>query len=179
MDQLPQFTKGATSYTHPSPGGSVQFSVVAQLCPTLCDPTPQLFGLQHTRLPCPSPTSESAQTHVIESVMPSISSCLILSSCLQSFPASGSFPMSQFSSSGQSVGASASASVFQWTSRTDFLWDWLVWSPCSPRDSQESSPTPQSTNSSGLSLLYGPTLTSIHDHCKNHSFDYYGPLLTK
>ena len=71
MDQLPQFTKGATSYTHPSPGGSVQFSVVAQLCPTLCDPTPQLFGLQHTRLPCPSPTSESAQTHVIESVMPS------------------------------------------------------------------------------------------------------------
>ena len=43
MDQLPQFTKGATSYTHPSTGGSVQFSVVAQLCATLCDPTPQLW----------------------------------------------------------------------------------------------------------------------------------------
>ena len=38
MDRLPQFTKGVTSYTHPSTGDSVQFSVVAQLCPTLCDP---------------------------------------------------------------------------------------------------------------------------------------------
>ena len=55
-----------------------------------------------------------------------------------------------------------------------FLEDWLVWSPCSPRDSQESSPTPQfkSINSSVLSLLYGPTLTSIHDHWKKHSFDH-------
>ena len=50
---------------------------------------------------------------------------------------------------------------------------WLVWSPCSPRDSQESSPTPQfkSINSPVLSLLYGPTLTSIHDYWKNYSFD--------
>ena len=49
----------------------------------------------------------------------------------------------------------------------------LVWSPCSSRDSQESSPTPQfkSINSLALSLLYGPTLTSIHDYWKNHSFD--------
>ena len=49
----------------------------------------------------------------------------------------------------------------------------LFWSPCSPSDSQESSPTPQfkSINSSALSLLHGPTLTSIHDHWKNHSFD--------
>ena len=47
------------------------------------------------------------------------------------------------------------------------------WSPCSPRDSQESSLTPQfrSINSSELSLLYGPTLTSIHNYWKNHSFD--------
>ena len=54
---------------------------------------------------------------------------------------------------------------FQWTFRVDFLYDGLVWSPCSPRDSQQSSPTPQfkSINSSVLSLLYGPTLTSIHD----------------
>ena len=50
----------------------------------------------------------------------------------------------------------------------------LVWSPCSPRDSQESSPAPQfkSINSSAFSLLYGPTFTSIHDYWKNHSFDY-------
>ena len=49
----------------------------------------------------------------------------------------------------------------------------VVGSPCSPRDSQESSPTPQfkSINSLGLSFLYSPTLTSIHDYWKNHSFD--------
>ena len=49
----------------------------------------------------------------------------------------------------------------------------LVWSSCCPRDSQESSPTPQfeSINSLALSLLYGPTLTSVHDYWKNHSFD--------
>ena len=62
---------------------------------------------------------------------------------------------------------------FQWIFRTDFLNHWLVWWSCSPRDSQESFPTPQfkSINSSALSLFYGPTLTSIHDHCKNHSLD--------
>ena len=59
---------------------------------------------------------------------------------------------------------------FQWIFRVDFLSDWLVWLPCSPRNSQESSPTPQfkSINSSVLSLLYGSTLTSIHDYWKNH-----------
>ena len=63
---------------------------------------------------------------------------------------------------------------FQWIFRTDFLWDWLVWSPCSPRESHESSPTSQfkSINSSALSFLYSPTLTSIHDYWKNHNFDY-------
>ena len=55
---------------------------------------------------------------------------------------------------------------FQWILRTDFLQDRLVWSPCSPRNSQESSPTPQfkCINSSAISLLYGPSLTSIHDY---------------
>ena len=50
----------------------------------------------------------------------------------------------------------------------------LVGSPCSPRDSQESSPTPQfkSISSSVLSFLHSPTLTSIHDYWKNHSLDY-------
>ena len=57
---------------------------------------------------------------------------------------------------------------FQWLFRTDFLWDGLVVSPCSPRDSQEYSPTPQfkSINSSALSFLYSLTLTSIHDYWK-------------
>ena len=60
---------------------------------------------------------------------------------------------------------------FQWTFRTDL--DGLVGSPCSPRDSQESSPTPQSKsiNSLALSFLYSLTLTSIHDYWKNHSLD--------
>ena len=53
---------------------------------------------------------------------------------------------------------------FQWIFRTDFLQDWLVWSPCCPRDSQESSPTLKikSINSSALSFLCSPTLPSIH-----------------
>ena len=61
----------------------------------------------------------------------------------------------------------------QWIFRIDFLWDGLVGSPCSPRDSQASSPTPQfkSINSSVLSFLYSPILTSIHDYWKDHSFD--------
>ena len=63
---------------------------------------------------------------------------------------------------------------FQWVFRADFSEDWLVLSPCSPKDSQESSPSPQfeSINSSVFSLLYGTTLTSARDYWKNHSFDY-------
>ena len=63
--------------------------------------------------------------------------------------------------------------TFKWICRVDFLLEWLIWSPCSPRDSQESSPTPQfkRINSSALSFLYGPTLTSIQDYWKNHSFE--------
>ena len=62
---------------------------------------------------------------------------------------------------------------FQWTPRTYLLQDGLVGSPCSPRDSQESSPTPQfrSINFLTLSFLHSPTLTSIHDHWKNHSLN--------
>ena len=54
-----------------------------------------------------------------------------------------------------------------------YLWDGLVGSPCSTRDSQESSPTPQfkSIHSSALSFLYSPTLTSIHDYWKMHNFN--------
>ena len=82
--------------------------------------------------------------------------------------------MSQFfTSGGQSIGISDSASVLPMNIRTDLLYDGLVGSPCSPRDSQESSPMPQfkSITSSALGFLYIPTLTSIHDYWKNHSFD--------
>ena len=62
---------------------------------------------------------------------------------------------------------------FQWIFRTGFLQDGLVGSLHCPRDSQESSPTPQfkSINSLALSFLYSPPLTSIHDHWENHSLD--------
>ena len=63
---------------------------------------------------------------------------------------------------------------FQWIFKIDFLKDWLVWSPCCPKDAQESSPAPQfeSISSLVLSLPYGPTLTSVPDYRKNHSLDY-------
>ena len=61
----------------------------------------------------------------------------------------------------------------KWIFRMDLLQNGLVGSPCGPRDSQESSPTPQfkSINSLALSFLYSPTLTSIHDYWKNHSLE--------
>ena len=130
---------------------------------------------QHARPPCPSPTPGVHPNPCPSSrwFHPTISSAVVPFSCPQSFPASGSFQMSQlFTSGGQSIGVSASTSVLP-TLRTDLLSDGLVGSPCSSRDSQESSPIPQfkSINSSGLSFLYSPTLTSIHDHWKNHSLD--------
>ena len=133
-------------------------------------------GLQHTRLLCPSPTPEAYSNSCPSSQWyhPPISSSIISFSCLQSFPASGSFPMSPFfTSGGKSLAFQSQHQSFQWIFRTDFLQDWLVWSPCSPRDSQECSPKPQfkSVNSLALSFLYSPTLTSIHDYWKNHSLD--------
>ena len=97
-------------------------------------------GLQHTRLPCSLPSPEACSNpcslnwwdHSTNS-----SSVVPFSSCLQSFPASGSFPMSQlFTSGGQSPGVSASATVLPMNIQDDFLYDWLVWSLCSPRDSK-------------------------------------------
>ena len=108
---------------------------------------------------------------------PAISSSVVpFSSCPQSLPASKSFPMSQlFAWGGQSTGVSALASYhsFQRNPRVDLLQNGLVGSPCSPRDSQKSSPTPQfkSINSLALSFLHSPTLTSLHDYWKNHSLD--------
>ena len=145
---------------------SVQFSSVAQSCPTLCDPMNYSTSLSITNSQSlPKPTS-------IESVMPSShpSSVVPFSSCPQSLPASESFPMSQpFAGGGQSTEVSALASFLPKNTQ-----DWSPFeSPCSPWDSQEPSPTPQfkSINSLALSFLHSPTLTSIHDHWKNHSLD--------
>ena len=75
----------------------------------------RLYGLHYTRLPCPSPTPRACSNScpLSQWCHPIISSSVVLfSSCLQSFPASGSFPISQFfTSGGQSIGASASALV--------------------------------------------------------------------
>ena len=134
------------------------------VCMFCCHSVTQSDLMQHARPPCPSPSPR---------VCPS--SCLlhrwchlaILSSgtlfffCAWSFPASGSFPMSHlFITDDQNTGASATASVLPVNI--------LVWSPCSPSDSQESSSTPQfkSIKSSGFNLLYGPTFTSIYDYWK-------------
>ena len=133
--------------------------------------------LLHARLPCPSPTPRVHSNSRPSSwwFHPAISSSVVpFSSCPQSLPASQSFTMSQlFAWGGQSIGVSALAYSFQRNPRADLLQKGLVGSPCSPRDSQESSPTPQfkSINSSALSFLNNPTLTSIHDHWKNHSLD--------
>ena len=118
-------------------------------------------GLQHARPPCPSPTPRACSNSWLLSQWchPTISSSVIpFSSCLQSFPASGSFPISQFfTSGGQNLGVQLQHQSLQWIFRTDLLYDGLVGSPCSPRDSQESSSTPQfkSINSSLLIFLYG------------------------
>ena len=127
---------------------------------------------QDARPPCPSPIpgvhSNSCPSR--QWCHPAISSSVVpFSSCPRSLPASGSFPMSQlFSRGGQSTGVSASASVLPMNTQDWCPLGWTGWI-----SSQESSPTPQfkSINSSVLSFLYSPTLTSIHDHWKNHSLD--------
>ena len=130
---------------------------------------------QHAGPPCPLPTPgvHSDSRPLSQWCHPAISSSVIhFSSCPQSLPASESFPMSQlFPWGGQSTGVSAFASFLPKKSQADLLQNGLVGFPCSPRDSQESSPAPQfkSINSSALTLLHSPTLTSIHDHRKNHS----------
>ena len=152
---------------------SVQFSSVTQSCPTLCDPmnrsTPGLSV--HHQLP------EFTQTHIHR-----------VSDAIQpSHPLSSPSPPAPNSSQHQSlfqlvISSHEVAKVLEFqlyhhsflrNPRADLLQNGLVGSPCSPRDSQESSPTPQfkSINSSALSLLHSPTLTSIHDHWKNHSLD--------
>ena len=148
------------------------FSSVAQSCLTL-----QPHGLQHARPLCPSltpgvhpnphPLSWWCYPTILSSVIP-------FSSCPQSLPWSGSFPVSQFFASGsQSIGLSTSTSVLPMNTQDWPSLGWTGWISLNPRDSQESPPTPQfkSINSSMLSFLYSPPLTSIHDYWKNHSLD--------
>ena len=149
------------------------FSSVDQLCLTLCDP----MNRSTPGLPDHHQLLESTQTHVhwVSDAIPPY------------HPLSSPFPPALNLSQHQGLSKWISSShqvnkvleiqpqhqSFQWTPRTDLLYDGLVGSPCSPRDFQESSPTPQfkSINSSTLSFLYSPTLTSIHDHRKCHSLD--------
>ena len=132
---------------------------------------------QHARPPCPSTTrGVHSDSHASSQwCHPAISSSVVpFSSCPQSFPASESFPMSQlFTWGGQSTGASALLSFLPKKSQGWSPSEWTGWISLQSRDSQESSPTPQfkSINSSALSLLHSPTLTSIHDYWKNHSLD--------
>ena len=132
-------------------------------------------GLQHASLPRPSPTPGASSNSCPSKSCPIISSSVVsFSSHLQSFPASGSFPVSQLLASGdRSIGASASASVLPMNIQGRFPLGGTDWISCSPRDSQESSPTLQfkSINSSVLSFLYSPTLTSIYNYWKSHSFE--------
>ena len=125
---------------------------------------------QHTRPPSPSPTPGVCSNSCPSSQWchPASSSSLVpSSSCPQSLPASGSFPTSQlFAWGGQSIGVSASPSVLPMNTQDWSPSGWTGWISLHPRDSQESSPTPQfkSINFSVLSFLHSPTLTSIYDH---------------
>ena len=134
-------------------------------------------GLQHDRLPCPSSTPRACSNSCpsCQWCHPVISSSVVpFSSCLQSFPASGSFQMSQFfASGGQSVGASASASVLPMNIKDWFTLGWtgLITLQSKGLSRVFSNTTGQSINSSVFSFLCSPTLTSIHSYGKNHSFD--------
>ena len=143
---------------------SPQFSSVTQQCPTLCHTmNPGTPGLPvHQQLL----ESTQARVHWVGDAIQPSHPVVSFSSCLQCFLASGSYQMSQFfASGGQSIGVSASTSVLPMNTQD--------WSPCSPKDSQEPSPTTKfrSINSSALTFLYSPTLTSIHDYWENQSFD--------
>ena len=137
-------------------------------------------GLQHTRLPCPSPSPGACSNScpLSQWCHPAISSSVTpFSFCLPSFPTSGSFLMSQlFPSGGQSVRASASASTLLIN-----IQDWfpleligLISWHSKGLSRVFSNTTAQKHQCFGIQLFNGPTLTSIGkmDYWKNHSFDY-------
>ena len=132
---------------------------------------------QHAKPPCPSPTPRVHPNPCLLSQWchPTISSSVVpFSSCPQSFPASGFFPMSQlFASAGQSIGVSASTSVLAMNTQ-----DWSAlgctgWISLQSKGLSRVFPTPhfKSINSSALSFLLVQLSQSIHDHWKNHSLD--------
>ena len=146
---------------------SFLISSIVQFDHSLVSNSLRSHGLQHARPPCPSPTprvysdscplSQWCHPTILSSVAP-------FSSCLQSFPASGSFQMSQFfTSGGQSIGVSALASVPPMNIQDWSPLGWTGWISLQSKGLLKSSPTPQfkSINSSVLNFLYGPTLTSI------------------
>ena len=145
---------------------------VVKSCPTLWP-----HGLHHTSLPCPSlsPWVCSDSCPLNQWCHPTIPSSVIpFSFCPQSSPVSGSLPMRQlFSSGGQSIGASASASVLPMIIQGWFHLGLIGLVSLLSKGLSKSLLQHQfkSSNSSVLSLHYGPTLTSIHDYWKNHSFD--------
>ena len=134
-------------------------------------------GLQHARLPCllPAPRAWSNSCPSSQWWHPTISSSVVpFSTCLQSFPASGSFPMSQFfTSGGQSIGASASASDFsrEYSGLISFWMDWF--DLLAVQGTLKSLLQHHSSKASILqcSAFFIVQLTTIHDHWKNHSFD--------
>jgi len=132
---------------------------------------------QHTRPPCPSPSRRVHSNSCPSSQWchPAISSSVIpFSSCRQSLPASESFLMSQlFEWGGQSTGVSALALFLPKNTQGWSPLEWTGWISLQSRGLSRVFSTPhfKSINSSALSLLHSPTLTSIHDHRKNHSLD--------
>ena len=135
------------------------------------------YESQHARTPCPSPTPRvySNSCPFSQWCHPAISSSVIpFSSCPQSLPASGSFPTSQLFTSGD-WSIRASASVLPTNIQGWFPLGLTGLTPLQskglPRVSLFLASQFKSFNSSVLGFLYGPTLTSIHDYWKNHSFD--------
>ena len=128
------------------------------------------YGLQHARPPCPSPTPRAYSNSCpsTQGCHPTTSSSAIpFSSCLlQSFPASGSFPMSQFfASSGQSIGVSASASVLPMSIQDWFPLGWTGWISLQSKGLSRVffNTTVQKHQFFELSFLYSPILTSIYE----------------
>ena len=130
----------------------------------------QPHELQHTMLPSPSPSPGACPSSCPSSrwYHPTTSSSVVPFSCLQSFPASESFLMSQlFTTGGQSIGASASASLFP---KNIQGWFPLGLTGLIALHSKQLSRVFQH-HGVKLSLHYGSTLISMHDYWKNHSFD--------
>ena len=132
---------------------------------------------QHARPPCPSPASGVCSNSCPSSwwCHPAISSSVIpFSSCPQPLPASGSLPMSQlFTWGGQSTGVSASASVLPMNTQDWCPLGWTGWISLQSKGRSRvfSNTTVPNHQFFGASFLYSPTLTSIHDHWKNHNLD--------